>query len=140
MAVSKKSRRAIAVNGQQYIWFVRDDGEYAGIGSAVTLHIIASDKKLVVAYPIHQTGTHNLIALHFLQASEHTIADGICRHVECPGWEADKPITPGIVRKIILWCLQDQEYVDVNYLGELELEEPEAEVPKTGHLRLVVSN
>ena len=140
MAVSKKGRRTIAVNGEHYMWFVRDDGEYSGIGSVATLHIIASDKKLVVAYPIHQIGTHNLIALQSLQIGERTIIDGICRHVECPGWEAGKPITSGIVRKIIQWCLKDRDYVDVNYLGELEPEEPEAEEPKTSHLRLVVSN
>lgn len=140
MAVSRKGRRSIAVNGQHYIWFVRDDGEYSGIGSIATLHIIANDKKLVVAYPIHQIGAHNLIALHTLKVGERTIADGICRHVECPGWEADKPITPGIVRKIISWCLKDREYVDLNCLGELEPVEPEAEAPKGSHLRLVISN
>ena len=142
MAVSKKGRRTIAVNGQQYIWFVRDDGEYSGIGSVATLHIIANDKKLVALYPIHQTGTHNLIALKSVHIGERTIVDGICQHVECPGWETDKPITPGIVRKVIQWCLQDREHVHVNYLGELEPvePEPEAEAPKAGHLRLVVSN
>jgi hypothetical protein len=140
LAVSNKGRRTIAVNGQHYIWFVRDDGEYSGIGSVATLHIIASDKNLIVAYPIHQIGAHNLIALHSLKIDEHTIADGMCRHVECPGWEAGKPITPGIVRKIIKWCLTDREHVDLNYLGELEPSEPEAEEPKTSHLRLVVSN
>lgn len=140
MAVSRKARRTIAVNGQHYIWFVRDDIEYSGIGSIATLHIIAGDKNLVVAYPIHQIGAHNLIALQTLKVGEHIIADGIARHVECPGWEADKPITPGIVRKIIKWCLTDREHIDLNCLGELEPAKPEAEEPKTSHLRLVVSN
>lgn len=140
MAVAGKNRRKINVGGKSYIWFVRDDGEYSGIGSIATLHIIAADKNLVVAYPIHQIGTHNLIALHALKIGERTIADDICQHVECPGWEADKPITPGIVRKIIRWCLTDREHVHVNYLGELEPVEPKPEEPKTSHLRLVVSN
>lgn len=140
MAIAGKNRRKITISDQHYIWFVRDDGEYSGIGSIATLHVIANDKNLVVAYPIHQIGAHNLIALKTLKVGEHTIADGICRHVECPGWEADKPITPGIVRKLIQWCLQDKEHVDVNYLGEIEPVEPEAEEPKGSHLRLVVSN
>ena len=101
---------------------------------------MSGDKKFLIYYPINQSGLRNIIAIHALHIGDTTIADGICRHVECPGWEADKPITPGIVRKIISWCLKDREHVDLNCLGELEPVEPEPEAPKGSHLRLVVSN
>lgn len=140
MAVSKNGRRTISVNGEQYIWSVRDDCDYAGIGSTATLQISSGDKKLLIDYPVNQSGIRNIIAIHALQVGDDTIADGICRHVECPGWEKGKAITPGIVRKIISWCLEDREHVDVNHLGNLEEAEPEPDKPKTSHLRLVVSN
>ena len=57
MSVSKKRKRKIICNHQEYIWYIREDRYYDGafFNDYVTpwaLHIVSIDKKLILYVPV----------------------------------------------------------------------------------------
>lgn len=50
MAVASKRRRKLMYLDQLYFWYVKGDYDFC---DRPVLHIISSDKKLILAYPLH---------------------------------------------------------------------------------------
>ncbi len=112
LAVNPKGKRKVNVQGRQYFWYVADtngplvpeEGFVQGGIPARYLHIISSNKKLIVHYRLPQPGdeTGQLI----VEGPEFPRAPGV-KVVEVPRWRHDsKPYpTADFVRRLIGWCL-----------------------------------
>lgn len=95
MAVAKKGKRRIVVDGQVYYWFVRFD-EYAPLRSILDwyeVYVVSDDRKFSANYSL---GANTLSLYHKNRGNQS--------YVECPVL-AEKSFTPSVVEKIIRWGL-----------------------------------
>lgn len=112
MAVSSKGMRKVNVRGRQYFWQVQESdrpavpeqGFVQPAGPARYLHIISSNKQLIVHYRLPRPGDPS--ALLLVEGPEFPRQPG-ARQVEVPRWRHDsKPYpTADFVRRLIGWCL-----------------------------------
>ena len=101
MAVSTKGRRKITVGGRPYVWFVSDNDEAWWV-----LTVISSDKKFLAKYALHQNeGEEYAVILGKQFAGAET--GGSWRRFLCPRF-ATEAVTPGDVRRLIEWCLDER--------------------------------
>lgn len=59
MGVAAKKRRKITVKGCQYLWYVAEDDEGAGM----VLHVLSTDKHFITKYQLHQHGGEDYIVV-----------------------------------------------------------------------------
>ena len=112
MAVNKKGRRTVRVHGREYIWFIREspvavpDAGFVEHRRVRDLHIIATDKQLMVRYRHPQPGdAHALLAIEGPFFPRRPGA----REIEVPRWRRDlKYPNPDFVRRLINWCLDPE--------------------------------
>ncbi len=112
MAVSAKGKRKVNVQGRQYFWYVADNEPVAVPDQgfirpeepARFLHIISSNKQLIVHYRIPQAGEPAAVLL--VEGPSFPRSPG-ARRVEVPRWRHDsKPYpTADFVRRLIGWCM-----------------------------------
>jgi hypothetical protein len=112
LAVSSKGKRKVNVQGRQYIWhitegdpvIVPEQGFVRPDAPARYLHIVSSNKRLIVHYRLPQPGDPS--ALLLVEGPEFPRTPGVKR-VEVPRWRHDtKPYpTADFVRRLIGWCL-----------------------------------
>lgn len=112
MAVSKKGKRKVNVKGREYLWYVEDGPEQVVPEQGFTetaekaryLHIIASNKRLIVHYRIPQEGEP--YALLTVEGPEFPREPGATA-VHVPRWRHDSKYYPtaDFVRRLIGWCL-----------------------------------
>lgn len=112
MAVSTKGKRKVNVMGRQYLWYVQDgahaavpeQGFVAGTEPARYLHIISSNKQLIVHYRLPQPG--DATAQLTIEGPEFPRQPG-ARRIDVPRWRHDSNPYPttDFVRRLIGWCL-----------------------------------
>lgn len=97
MAVSKKQKRNITVDGKTYLWWVFDEVDQTEFDGA-QIKLISEDQSHYLKYGLDQeddnrrvvVGLHNNVGLVQL---------------ECPKFEDEQGIiTPSGIRKLIEWC------------------------------------
>lgn len=120
LAVAKKHKRKIVIDGQLYFWSVREDFEHIDVGTDKTLTIVSDDKKFLVKYPLDQKGWQNFIVVLGGQFGGGGEFGGCWKRVICPKWETTEAITPKTVRDVIVWSLSHKANVFVDYMGSLE--------------------
>lgn len=111
MAVSKKGYRKVRVRGKQYIWYVADlktqvpDEGFVEPVSERYVHIISSDKKLIVHYRQPKPGDDN--ALLEVEGPFFPRQPG-AKEAFVPRWRNDTKRYPtaDFVRRLINWCLE----------------------------------
>jgi len=112
MAVNTKGKRKVNVKGRQYIWYVQEverpplpeQGFVPEVSPARILHVIASNKRLIVHYRLPQPGDKS--ARLTVEGPEFPRQPG-AREVEVPRWRNDSNPYPtaDFVRRLIGWCL-----------------------------------
>jgi hypothetical protein len=103
MAISRRNKRKIVVDGQEYLWWAAYDwGHYMG-GGAAALHICTPDRRLWVSLSIGGSGRRSLARV---QASEGFLRGPVERGavLRCEVTQRDTVIMPGDVRALIDWC------------------------------------
>ena len=101
MAAASKNRRKITVGDMQYLWYVAEDDEGAGM----VLQVISTDKQFVAKYQIGQPqGEDYIVILGRRFAGAKT--GGPWRRFLCPCF-ATHTVTPRAVRQLIEWCLDE---------------------------------
>jgi hypothetical protein len=99
MGVATKRRRKITVKARQYLWFVAEDDDGAGM----VLHVTSTDKQFIAHYQIGQSeGEAYIVILGQRFAGANT--GGPWRRFLCPRFVAGAA-TPQSVRELIEWCL-----------------------------------
>lgn len=115
MAITTKKRRKLVINNRRFIWYIKDDSDSAGF----VLHVISEDKNFIVAYHLHQPESTRYLIILGQEFPGLSDAGGNWIRVRCPQWEMNHIITPASVRRLIEWCLfNEQELIRVNWLGQ----------------------
>lgn len=107
MGVSTRKRRQITVDDRRYVWYVRQEED----DDFESLTIISDDKRVLVRFPVPRPGDAPLaVAIGSRFGGLHR-DDGCFRYVEAPSdcWKA--AITPGRVRRLVDWILDESKQV-----------------------------
>lgn len=110
MAVNKKGFRKVNYKGRQYLWTVRESKEKIPNGGFVEpeserfLHIISSNKSLIVRYRIPKDGDE--FTYLYNEGADFPRAAGE-KQLEVPRWRHDSKRYPtqDFVRRLIDWCM-----------------------------------
>ena len=98
MAVRMKNRRKIIYNGELYVWYVSPDEDYM---DRPVLHIISSDKKLILAYDITGSIPYVISKGRVFQGKR---SDGCWSRYMAPELEK-AAVTPAFVACLIEWAV-----------------------------------
>lgn len=113
MAVRTKNRRRLHYGGELYVWYVKPDEDF---WDKLVLHIISSDKKLILAYPLNNVTPYVV--------SKGRIFQGHCYHswhrYLLPKLEGvtDVAATPSLVTTLIEWATVGENAVQVEWDGK----------------------
>lgn len=121
MAVAKKGRRKIHVDGTDYYWLVREEIDHFDVGASHVLIVVSNDKKFLVHYPLNQNGEHNFLVVLGPRFEGTGNFGGSWKRVECPKWEDGETIKPGGIRELILWSLSPKPTRNISYLGKRDI-------------------
>ena len=113
MAVNKKGLRKVTVKGRHYFWYVNEtkeqipeEGGFVEYRSERYLHIIASNKQLIVHYRLPQPGDpYTTLRVEGPMFPRQPGA----KEVQVPRWRHDSKRYPtaDFVRRLIGWCLSE---------------------------------
>lgn len=120
MAVAKKRRRIIIVNGIRYVWYVGEDDDLF----LLHLNIISEKKDFIVSCPLKWHNRDNPIMPDhryiIVKGREFkgTSLPGPWRRYLVPEWD-DARITPSLVAAIISWCRTPGPVAEIDWRGRL---------------------
>lgn len=117
MAISKKHRRSISVDGTKYLWWVSEDIEDDFIGSRV-LTVASTDRRLLVRYGLSQPAPGRYMIVLGPRLQGLSDRPGPCRRYACPGFGVPGGVTPKHVAELIRWCVDPaSSSTEVDYRG-----------------------
>lgn len=107
MAARTRKRRRIVIEGELFLWSAHE-------GDVGFLHVVAADKRLNLRYGWQHwrlpDGERYVDVMGPRFAGLPPGRHGWLR-VQAPTWSDENPITPGFVRKLVLWALQPKPHV-----------------------------
>ena len=116
MAIARRYRRKLVVDGRAFFWCVRDTDADDWYG--LTLTVVSEDKRFLVHYRLGQPDGHRYLIV--IGPEFPTLPpSGNWRRVLCPEWQRGSGIQPADVRRLIDWCLHsDQAISQVDWRGQ----------------------
>lgn len=108
MAVASKRRRKLMYLDQLYFWYVKGDYDFC---DRPVLHIISSDKKLILAYPLHAQTPYVVSKGMLFQKYPAT---GSWKRYLSPLKEVF-PVTPKFVIDILSWAIAENDAMSVDW-------------------------
>jgi len=117
MAISKKHRRSISVDGTNYLWWIGEALEYDFLGSPM-LTAASEDRRLLVRYGLVQPEDCRFVVV--LGPRFQGLADrpGPWRRFLCPAFGGPTTVTPKHVAELIRWCTAPNvSATEVDYRG-----------------------
>lgn len=115
MAIRTKSRRKLTIDGQQYVWYVKEDDDSLDH----ILHVASADKQFIVHYRLAQPDDRLYVTVLGKKFNRVAGTGGVWRRFRCPRWDDENGIvTPGSVCKLIKWCTDTkEETTEVDFAG-----------------------
>src|SRR5262245_1018300 len=119
MTVSRKLKRLITVDGQEYLWWVRDDSDPPFVPSnGKSLRIVDVSGDLAVEYHLGQPADVCHIVVTGRRFRGLPDCGGVHRRFRSPLFATNPAVTPADVAAVIRWSEEPGEApVEVNYLG-----------------------
>ena len=119
MAISKKGKRKLVRYDRIFYWYMKETDDWMHAYSGPQLHVVSDDRKFLVSYQPGQQNENPFLIIKGREYEGLPDIGGPWVRVKVPHWE-DKAITPGFVRRLIDWCLEEKdEIVLVDYLGKV---------------------
>lgn len=113
MAVAKKRRRKLHVQGRLFLWYIADDYDSAD----QLLHVVSEDKRFNIQYALGQSVIPAPYRAHLIVVGAEfpglRDSGGIMMPVAVPDWGDDRLITPGFVRTLIAWSLSGEKTIEI---------------------------
>ena len=122
MAISKKGRRLITVDGERYLWWVKTEDDHPVLAGHPVVTAASEDGALLVQYHLEQTDQTRYLTVIGRRFRDGYQYIGRHRRFRCPRFEEDRSVTPSLVAHLLRWCGDtDDVLVEVDYRGaELE--------------------
>ena len=118
MAVSRKSRRNLLVDGRPFRWWVCESEPDCWVGKALT--VVSDDRRFFVRFYLGQQPERRFLVVQGREFAGLPDAGGCWIRVQCPDWQSGPGIRPSDVRRLVDWSLSPHETrVRVDYRGEV---------------------
>ncbi len=124
MAISAKGRRRIAVDGETYLWWVREFYDHPFCPTAPALGVASSDRRLLVRLPLGQPESTCHVIVHgpsFTGLAMSSSGRGGWRRFLAPRFGAAEghgdTVTPGDVAAFVRWCRKVEPVIEVDWRG-----------------------
>lgn len=116
MAIARKSRRSIEVEGREFLWWVYEELEEL---AALTLAVASVDKSFLVRYPLHQSANTRYLSVIGREFPGLPKERANWSRVRCPALISEEAaVRPSDVRRLIEWCLHSEhELIPVDWKG-----------------------
>jgi hypothetical protein len=115
MAIARKNRRSIEVEGREFLWWVYEELEEL---AAMTLAVASADKSFLVRYPLHQPDDNRHLTVLGREFPGLLEDRGSWARVRCPALTSGEVVKPSDARCLIEWCLHsERELVQVDWKG-----------------------
>jgi len=115
MALDRKSRRQIDIEGREYFWWVYEEWEDSG---PVTLAVSSADRRFLVRYPIHQSDNGRYLTVVGREFAGLPKRRSGWTRVRCPALTTGDIVKPSDVRRLIQWCLRPKsELIQIDWDG-----------------------
>jgi hypothetical protein len=120
IAVSRKGKRSITVDGREYLWWVQEDYEPPFVPSiGKSLRVIDTSGELSVEYHLGQPSD----VCHVVVTGRRFRSLGGCggphRRFRCPTFTEGPAVTPAHVASLIRWAEERGDApLEVDYLGQ----------------------
>jgi len=118
MAVSRKRRRPIAIDGREYMWWVTQDDEPPYVPSVgISLKVVDKSGDMYVEYHVGQPADVSHVVVKGKRFRAVTGCGGPHRRFRCPVFAAGPIVAPAQVAAFIRWIESAEGSLEVNYLG-----------------------
>lgn len=120
MAVSRKGKRPITVDGRRYLWWVQEDRDPPFVPSAGhSLCVVDTEGDLFVQYHLGQPSDVRHVVVIGRRFPSVDGCGGTHRRFQCPSFDDGPAVTPAHVAAFIRWSETcDNAPMEVNYLGQ----------------------
>jgi hypothetical protein len=117
VAVRKKGRRKLVVDGRLFVWWVCESEPDCWIGEVLT--VASEDGRFFVRFYLGQHPDRRFLVVQARELAGLSDAGGCWTRVRCPEWQSGPGIRPADVRRLIDWCFSpDQPRIRTDYRGE----------------------
>ncbi|MNK02262.1 hypothetical protein D3C87_200820 [compost metagenome] len=111
MAISKKGKRKIIVDGKTYFWWVYDEVDQTSFDGE-QIKLVAEDQSHFLLYGLQQQDGNRMVVIC-------PGKDGAGIAMECPKFENEYGIiTPAGIRKLIDWCKAEPGETNIRRIYE----------------------
>ena len=115
MAIARKNRRLIEIQGREFLWWVYEELEEAG---AMTLAVASADKQFLVRYALHQPYESRYLRVLGREFPGLPERRPSWARVRCPSLTSGEAVKPSDVRRLIEWCLYStRDVTQVDWMG-----------------------
>src|SRR5215212_2377743 len=114
MAIRRKYRRRLEVDGRQFLWCVRQvqPEDWPGF----TLIVTTEEKRFLVHYYLGQAEQARHLTVIGPEFAGASVARRGYRGVRCPEWQRTASLQPVDVVRLIRWCLDpERPLIDVDW-------------------------
>lgn len=120
MAVSRKGKRPITVDGRRYLWWVQEDGDLPFVPSdGRSLCVADTEGDMFVQYHLGQPSDVRHIVVIGRRFPSVDGCGGTYRRFLCPSFDDGPAVTPAHVAAFIRWLETcDNILIEVDYLGQ----------------------
>jgi hypothetical protein len=119
VTISRKRKRSIVVDGEEYLWWVVEDDTPPFVPSrSTTLKVVSVDGELMVDYPLGQEEDLCFVVVLGKRFRAVSGCGGPWRRFRCPLFCPELAVTPACVAELVRWATsRGPDPVEVNYRG-----------------------
>jgi hypothetical protein len=119
MAVSRKYKRPISVDGRDYLWWVMLDDEPFVPSTGHCLRVVDLQGEMFAYYPLCQPAEirHIEVRRRRFRSADRGSGRALSGRFRCPAFAAGPSVTPADVAALVRWCESAGEPVEVDYRG-----------------------
>lgn len=109
MAIARKGKRSIVVDGEEFLWWVARDGESPDrLGKTLALHVVDTAGELCVKYTLWQPYDQRHVVVIGRRFRNEPGCGGAHRRFRCPEFGDSNIVYPSAVAELIRWCIADR--------------------------------
>jgi hypothetical protein len=119
MTVSRKWKRPLALDGREYLWWVRDDDDPPFVPTnGKSLRVVDATGDLAIEYHLGQQPDLRHVVVTGRRFRGLPNCGGVHRRFRCRSFATNPAVTPADVAALIRWSEEAGEApIEVNYLG-----------------------
>lgn len=118
MALRKKHRRSMVVDGRRFLWWIAEDEASPFSPCLLALTVASEERRILVRYHLEQPDELRHITVLGPEFREVGGCGGPWKRFRCPAFGGPDGVRPLDVEALIRWCaIRGEPTVEVDYGG-----------------------